>query len=172
MVKTTWILLSCVLASLSFQQPLSPTLIEHRKPLLATRFKEIPAHLAISQSEISLFKRAPPERESHTREDEDFAFFRNRLLQEWDKLELSTKATKTKNNKRRNILRDLIKTVPYDSKNKEEYVKTIHGILGEQRLSDHRKQVNWNVAASVPKAERVNFASIWRQDRNVRKKIG
>lgn len=125
-------------------------------------------HWVKPQSGVQLLKRTPPEQESIPHRVDNQVAIRKQLLEDWDELEHSHVSKKRKDEQRRKILKRLIKTVPYHADRKKEYASSIHQLLGDQRVSNHRNQIHSSITISVPEWDRPDFAKIWRQGRDVR----
>lgn len=175
MIKINFILLSFfLLISSSFQNPLPPAQDDIDGKVLDTGLESMSQHLAPLPSEVILVKRTSPEREMHSHAAEDVVDdhiinYRNHLLQQWDAYDADPSLSDyQKKTRRKEIMNALIGTVPYHPQAKRAYIDAIQGILGNDRVDRHRKQVTRRINDNVPKEDKAAFAALFEQDANVR----
>lgn len=93
---------------------------------------------------------------------------RDSLLREWDELDQSTLSTKQVAQRRKNVLKRLLDTVPLDPNNPSGHVKTVHDIFGEERMKQHAYQINRSIPQNIPETQKEEREKLKRVLHNLR----
>lgn len=172
MIKFTWILLSCSLVLCSFQQPLPPhpnTVIDQEDYTVSSKpnVAEVATTLTTTTTGGFLSKRAPPPEPITEYRYGSVRDLQDALLEKFDSVEHDNILPKTKERKRKVALEELLQTVPYDSSNQRGYIDSVHNLLGEARVDQHRIQISKTMSTSVPTEDRERIQKLFHQLRNV-----
>lgn len=174
MIKITWILICCLLASNSLQNPLPQS--NSNKDIKSTTITTTTTVSGSSNNNPSLVqadilvKRSPTNRYRHAYGEYSEMDLQT-LLNRWDELPYPNESINHTRGRRAAILDAIIKQVPYRPNELDSYIEEIHSLLGEARVRNQSNAVACAIRRGVSQIDADQLTRVFAKNRKVKKSL-